>query len=146
MKWKSKYIHISKCFALLFQHSPLANIKKIDCALLPPCRRTLEMKTRRAQYVTSIWTRASTANPSEGMIPVDYGWAVDASDNLLKPVWFEGSAIPDDIFLDRSHISDNYILNEDDTRAREEEMPNSEPSSDTENEAWSEESDSEFDE
>ena len=133
-------------FVYYLQDSPLANIKKIDCALLPPCRRTLAMKIRRTQYVTSIWTRAATANPSEGMMPVDYGWAVDASDNILKPVWFEGSAIPDDLFANRDHIPDNSSPDKVYNVSSEEEMPNSEPSSDTEGEAWSEESDSEFDE
>lgn len=98
------------------------------------------MKIHRTQYVTSIWTRAATANPSEGMM------AVAASDNILKPVWFEGTAIPNDLFANRDHISDNSRSDEVYNLSSETEMPNSKPSSDTEGEAWSEDSDSEFDE
>ena len=61
-------------------------------------------------------------------------------------MWFEVSAIPDDLFANRDHISDNSSPDEVYNVSSEEEMPNSEPSSDTEGEAWSEESDSEFDE
>ena len=34
---------------------PLANIKRVDCALLPPCLRTLEMKVLRARYMLQLY-------------------------------------------------------------------------------------------
>ncbi|KAJ8023702.1 hypothetical protein HOLleu_36213 [Holothuria leucospilota] len=55
------------------QENPLASIKKLDCALLPPTRRTLEMKIRRANYVTMLWTNAATATLGMGTSPCDYG-------------------------------------------------------------------------
>lgn len=84
-----------------FQENPLANIKRVDCALLPPCRQTLEMKIHRTQYVTALWTHAMTTSPGDGLSPTDYGWSV--SDNLLKPTWFKGPAIPDSLFTKGSN-------------------------------------------
>ena len=55
---------------------PLANIKRVDCALLPPCLRTLEMKVLRTRYVTTLWTYARTASPGSEMSPEDYGHGV----------------------------------------------------------------------
>ena len=54
------------------------------------------MKIRRAQYVATLWTNASSAFPSEDLLPTDYGW--EESEGILKPVWFEGPAIPDNLF------------------------------------------------
>ena len=72
---------IQECFFLLIviplysvQANPLANVKKIDCSLLPPSRRSLEMHLLRARYVTIIWLNASQACPAEGLSPTDYGW------------------------------------------------------------------------
>ena len=42
------------------------------------------------------WVNAGTASPGDGLLPTDYGWSV--IDNLLKPTWFEGPAIPDSLF------------------------------------------------
>lgn len=94
------------------QENPLANIKRIDCALLPPSRPTLAMKIRRTQYVTTLWTNADTAAPGEGLSPTDYGWSV--IDNLLKPTWFDGPAIPDSLFTNDSEPEDMEIEDESD--------------------------------
>ena len=79
---------------------PLANIKRVDCALLPPCLRTLEMKVLRTRYVTTLWTYARTASPCSEMSPEDYGWCMN--DNILEPVWFKGPAIPDNLFVPKN--------------------------------------------
>lgn len=84
------------CYAILFQDKPLANIKRIDCALLPPSRRTLEKKLQRSHYVTILWNQANLACPGQGLSPTDYGWSTNG--NLLQPVWFDGSALPDALF------------------------------------------------
>ena len=39
------------------------------------------------------------------MSPTDYGSS--ANGNLLQPVWFDGSALPDALLLDRDNSVDN---------------------------------------
>ena len=108
-------------------------MKKLDCALLPPCRKTLQMKIRRAQYVAMLWNNASTAAPMTGHSPCDYGWSLDDKGRLL-PKWFEGSEIPDNL-LKRS-------TEEDMSSGDEERLPDSEEElSDSETDAWSEDED-----
>ncbi|KAK3895072.1 hypothetical protein Pcinc_001168 [Petrolisthes cinctipes] len=53
--------------------NPLANIKRVDCALLPPTRQTLKMKIRRSQYVAALWRQATEASPGSGLRPSDFG-------------------------------------------------------------------------
>ena len=81
------------------------------------------MKIQWTQYVTALWTHARTA-PGEGLLPTDCGWYVN--DGLLKPTWFEGSAIPDSLFPN----DNDQIDNESDSEVI-----------DTDNEAWSDDSD-----
>ncbi len=107
-----------------FQENPLANVKRIDCALLPPSCRTLAMKVRRTQYVAALWTRAATSTPGDGLSPTEYGWCLN--DNLLTPIWYEGPAIPDNLFT--SYIEDIEIM---------------ESELEVDSDVWSEDSDSE---
>ena len=93
------YFH---CFK---QDNPLANIKKVDCSLLPPCLAALQMKIRRTQYVATMWTHAVTAYPNAGLLPTDYGW--NANGSILKPTWFEGPAVPDSLFSNGSNNTDD---------------------------------------
>ena len=131
-----------------FQENPLANIKRIDCALLPPSRPTLEMKVRRAQYVAALWTHAVTASPGDGLSPTDYGWCV--KDNLLKPTWFEGPAIPDTLFTDGSNDEDLEVedmeVDDGDSDSELDEETVDGLVSTADGEAWSEDSDSEEEE
>ena len=62
----------------------------------PPSLPALKMKIQRVQYVTVLWTPAITAFPEQGLSPTNYGWHVD--NNILKPTWFEGPAIPNSLF------------------------------------------------
>lgn len=79
----------------------MANIKKLDCAMLPPCRKTLEMKIRRAQYVAMLWTNAAMTEPTAELIACEYGWEKD-NEGILQPIWFEGPELPDCLFGDTS--------------------------------------------
>ena len=92
------------CYNILMQLSgkvdldnPLANVKRVDCALLPPCQKTLEMKILRTKYVTTLWTEARTASPATGMVPINYGWHMD--NGILEPIWFKGPTMPDNLFV-----------------------------------------------
>ena len=84
------------------QDNPLANVKKVDCALLPPCLRSLEMKIRHIMYVARLWMCAWRAFPGENLSPADYGWALE--ENVAVRVWFEGPAIPDKLFTAQSQM------------------------------------------
>ena len=86
---------LKTCFVIL-QDNPLANVKKIDSALLPPSQRTMEMKLLRARYVTILWSHASTSCPGEGLSPIDYGWS--ETDGVLQPIWFQGPETPNNLF------------------------------------------------
>ena len=132
-------------FLLTFQNNPLANIKRIDCALLPPCRRTLQKKLQRAHYVTVLWNRADTAYPGQDLSPTDYGWSADGT--LLFPTWFEGPAIPDVLFgtgsnnnkeaqSDRNHAKRPIDHDMEGDEISEDEVSDDEP--------WSEDSESDL--
>lgn len=139
------------CYAVSFQDKPLANIKRIDCTLLPPCRRTVDKKLQRAHYVTILWNHANLECPDQGLSPTDYGWA--ANGNLLQPVWFDEPAIPDVLFSDRCNSNDNSndacidsdettILDSTDVDVDADDYIHHDPSDD---EAWSEDSDTDSD-
>lgn len=107
------------------------NVKKVDCALLPPCRATLRMKLLRAKYVTILWTHSSSATPGADLTPTDYGWSV--IDGLLKPKWYEGPTIPADLFTNEEHS-----VQERDGNTEEQDPDDSSESND---DLWSENSD-----
>lgn len=124
-----------------FQENPLAKIKRVDCALLPPCRRTLEIKVRRTQYVTSLWLHAGMASPGNSLSPTDFGWTVE--NNLMTPIWFDGPVIPDRLFTNVSNNTEDIVL---ESESSEIEIETTDGLvNDSDGEVWSEESDSEED-
>ena len=72
--------------------NPLKNVKKINCSLLPPCSKTLYKKIKRAQYVSMVWTNATSANPTRNLDPTDYGWKLIAGQYEID--WYDNDAIP----------------------------------------------------
>ena len=74
----------------------MANVKKVDCALLPPCAKTLRNKTRRAHFISIVWGNADSAHPGEGLDPLSYGWKDKNGD--YAPDWLSGPALPDYLF------------------------------------------------
>ena len=140
-------------FFIYFQQNPLANIKRIDCALLPPSRRALEKKLQRAQYVAVLWNHADTACPDQGLSPTDYDWSIEGS--LLQPTWFEGPAFPDSLFAgsdnmamdtDNGGDSDSTIIDETESQSSEEDinfdLSDFKFSDMSDEDPWSEDSDS----
>jgi len=77
-------------------------VKKVDCALLPPCAKTLSNKLRRAHYVSMIWRNAEKPNPDIGIDPLHYGWREE--NGQFMPDWFPGNAMPEDIFASENDI------------------------------------------
>ena len=96
------------------------------------------MKILRAQYVTILWRRAVTACPGDNLSPLDYGWYVNRDDDLLVPKQYEGPAIPETLFRCDNEVGVEDI-NESDQMDEEDEETDILESDD---EAWSEESDS----
>jgi hypothetical protein len=43
-----------------------------------------------------MWMSYSTANPNDGLLPTNFGWI--STDGVLQPVWFEGPALPENLF------------------------------------------------
>ncbi len=97
------------------------------------------MKAKRSQYVTAIWTRASTAFPGNELSPTDYGWSV--TDNLLQPVWFQGCPTPEELFAGHPQEDDS-----DKETAINAQLDIDDDQSLDSDEAWSEDSDLEPDE
>ena len=71
------------------------------------------MKLLRAHYVSMLWARANTEYPCEGINPLDYGWSLE--NGMLIPTWFDGPAIPANIFCKPWERNDeeDIMLNED---------------------------------
>ena len=68
--------------------------------MLPPCRKTLTQKIKRAVMVTRIWGSADTAHPSEGLNPEDSGW--EKVNGAYRPVWFDGPPLPENLRNDEN--------------------------------------------
>ena len=68
-------------------------IKRCNCALLPPCTKTLTKHIKRSNYVAKMWRRADEFDPTDGDNPLDYGWQL--GDDGLQPEWFDGNQLPD---------------------------------------------------
>ncbi|MPC70324.1 hypothetical protein E2C01_064568 [Portunus trituberculatus] len=126
------------------QKNPLHHIKKVDCALLPPSRRTLKKKLLRAHYVTVLWSHANTASPDQGLCATDYGWAVDG--DLLQPTWFDGPAVPDSIFPNGSDKDQTILTQSEETVMEMDTLDELSDYDQCDDEPWSEDSDSDTEE
>lgn len=75
------------------QTEPLAGIKKINCASLPPCSKTLPSRIKRSNFVAKMWNGADQVDPTDGESPLNYVW-MNTYDGF-QPDWFSGSPVPD---------------------------------------------------
>ena len=73
----------------------LSKIKRINCASLPPCSKTLLNHIRRSNYVAKLWKRADEIDPTEAESAVKYGWI--ETESGLQPEWFVGYSLPDSL-------------------------------------------------
>lgn len=71
----------------------MTNVKKVDCALLPPCAKTVH---NGPTTLASCGGNADSSHPGHGLDPLNYGWM--ESNGYNAPEWFFGSAVPDDLF------------------------------------------------
>ena len=74
----------------------MTNVKKFDCALLPPCAKTVHKKMQLAHFISILWGNADSAHPRHSLDTLNYRWKEKKSYNT--PDWFLGHALPDYIF------------------------------------------------
>lgn len=129
----------------------MANIKRVDCALLPPSRKTLKKKLQRAHFVTMIFSHADKVSPTQDRSPNDYGWITNGE--LLQPAWFDGPAVPENLFtnpedehdIEFDSSGDETIIQDHESHEDHDESGSDSEFSDSDlsdNEQWSEDSDS----
>ncbi len=80
-----------KLFAPKEKTDPLKKIKAADPCCLPPCKRVLEQKLRRTNFVAFVWKNARKANPVE-FGPDGHGWEI--SPDKVTIVWYTGKNVP----------------------------------------------------
>ena len=67
----------------------LTSYNGVDMSLLPPCRESLKMHVRRANYQALIWKKADQATPSIPG-PDGHGWKANV-EGELEIYWTNGS-------------------------------------------------------
>ena len=70
---------------------PMEKIKGVDASSLPQCKATLIEKMKLANFVSSVWKHANTANPML-FSPEGHGWCIENSAHKL--IWFRGNQMP----------------------------------------------------
>ena len=82
---------------MLWQNNPMANVKKVDCALLPPSLPSLKMHIKRANCAAILWANDHQPHPADGFFPEDYGWFL--KDGKLHIDWYEGPCMSSSDFF-----------------------------------------------
>lgn len=106
------------------ESKPLTKIKKIDCASLPPCTKTLDNHIKRASCVAIIWKRADQTDPTGEERPTDCGWRLNH--DCFDPDWYSGSKVPGSLTC--PHKGDEGNMNATSTDDEESDNPWSEDS------------------
>ena len=78
--------------SVMFQESQHSNVKRADCALLPPCAKTLQNKLKRAHFTSVIWGNADSGHPAHGLDPLKNGWR--EINECYAPEWHAGRCMP----------------------------------------------------
>ena len=81
------------------------SVKKINCASLPPCQRTLREHVTRANYIATMWRLAHTANPTKDIHPLNHGWAENKGHYTL--VWYRGAPLPETLTPAEDQVLDD---------------------------------------
>lgn len=116
--------------------------KKINCASLPPCQKTLHQHVARAHYISLIWSRAHTPMPAEGLHPLDYGWK-EGSGGQYIPNWYDGAPLPDSMSEEQESGLDDVM--EDNHSDAETEIYDVDEDQDmVEHNLWSSDSDTDY--
>ena len=85
------------------------NIKKINCASLPPCQKFVEKNIQGAQYVVKIWKRCYASDPTDRLEPVNNCWKMIGQN--LEPDRYSRTYLPEqlvkDIDTDKAMVVEN---------------------------------------
>lgn len=87
----------------------MLKVKKVNCAHLPLCAKTVHKRLQRANYVSIIWGKADLAHPRDGLDPLNYGWK--EKHGCYIPEWFMGPALPDVLFKEvkcKEEVEDDH--------------------------------------
>ena len=113
MYGRAKITNVNEARLALFQqnyapqsaHEPLEKIKGSNPSCIPPCRKVLVEKVRRANLVASIWKNATRPNPSN-IKPEENGWLLIEGKYYIN--WFNGDMVPQQVWqvLEGSYIPD----------------------------------------
>ena len=115
-------------------HKTLASqVKKINCASLPPCDKVLKLHIKHAHYVSILWSRADTTHLDKDINSLDYGW--QEKDGHFIPLWYNGNCLPESLMRKDKQEDEEQIL---ETDVAFDEV-------DSEEENWSESSGDEYD-
>jgi len=64
----------------------------VDLSMLPPCRSSLQLHIKRANYVAHLWKNSHVAYP-EIPAPIGFGWEL-SSDGVITVQWTQGDIMP----------------------------------------------------
>ena len=79
-----RYKKLNRLVGLNLVRNSAKSLKKVDCALLPPCNKTLYQKLKRANYISMVWSNAENANPVGELLPSDFGWVLYIERYLVR--------------------------------------------------------------
>jgi len=74
----------------------LKSVKKVDLGKCPPCRRSLNPHSRRANYRVAQWKRSHIVSPDIPLPSPQHGWVWE--NGLLEPVWSDGPVLPESLY------------------------------------------------
>ncbi|KAJ8031889.1 hypothetical protein HOLleu_25241 [Holothuria leucospilota] len=93
---EARYVKLHEMTGKLKQENVITSVRKVDCALLPPCANTVHNKLRRAHFISILWGSADSPHPGHGLDPLNFGWK--EKNGFYVPEWFVGPALPDNLF------------------------------------------------
>ena len=97
-------------FLKMTRGKALTKVKKVNCASLPPCARSLNKHIQRANYVSMIWYNSDKAQPTS-CSPLDFGWQEDDF-GRYQPHWFEGPSVPNIVTGDNELDDEETVTGE----------------------------------
>ena len=72
--------------------------------MLPPCRKVLQQKIARSNYVSYIWKHVNVANPAEGLDPLKSAWKLH--DGKYAIHWYDSDPMPENV---SANINDDLL-------------------------------------
>lgn len=103
MYGKPSYTDVNKfCFDMVRQRfrtgagSVLSSNDRIDLSLLSPCRSTLHMHIKRANYQALVWKESTNAYYPDLPSPEEHGWKINSNGDIDYN-WCGGDIIPQEL-------------------------------------------------